>query len=62
MDALDRRIIAELQRFKESALDHMVKWLRGDMEEDHAAGVYFNVNGAEYVKEKMKVKKDGLAF
>ncbi len=43
----------ELQRFKESALDHMVKWLRGDIDEDHASGVFFNVNGAEFVKEKI---------
>lgn len=44
----------ELQRFKESALDHMVKWLNGLTDEDHAAAVFFNINGAEYAKEKMK--------
>ncbi len=44
----------ELQRFKESALDHMIAWLRGETSEDHASGIYFNVNGAEYVKEVMK--------
>lgn len=43
----------ELQRFKESALDHMVKWLRGDRDEDHAAAIFFNVNGAEYVQDKI---------
>lgn len=55
---------AELQRFKESALDHMVKWLRGDIDEDHAAAVYFNVNGAEFVKEKLEAGKlkDDLPF
>jgi len=51
---------AELQRFKESALDHMVKWLRGDVDEDHAAGVFFNINGAEFVKQKLQ--KGPLAF
>lgn len=41
----------ELQRFKDSALSHMIDWLEGKVDEDHAAGVFFNINGAEYVKE-----------
>ena len=45
---------AELARFKESALRHFISYLRGDTDEDHAAGTIFNINGAEYVKEKMK--------
>jgi len=44
---------AELQRFKESALDHTIKWILGLVDEDHAAAIFFNVNGAEYVKEKI---------
>lgn len=50
----------ELQRFKESALSHMVDWLDGKTDEDHAAGVFFNINGAEFVKEVIhgKVKRD----
>lgn len=51
---------AELQRFKESALDHMVKWLNGEIDEDHAAAIFFNVNGAEFVKSKLQ--KGPLAF
>lgn len=43
----------ELRRFKVSALRHMIQWLRGDTNEDHAAAVYFNINGAEYVKERL---------
>lgn len=43
----------ELQRFKESALRHFMQWYRGETDEDHAAAVYFNVNGAEYVKAKL---------
>lgn len=43
---------AELERFKESAFRHFMQWYRGDTDEDHAAAVYFNVNGAEYVKAK----------
>lgn len=50
---------AELQRFKESALDHMVKWLQGLTDEDHGAGVFFNINGAEYVKEKLSRSDSG---
>lgn len=44
---------AELQRAKESATRHFFQWLRGDKDEDHAAALYFNVNLAEYVKNKM---------
>jgi hypothetical protein len=43
---------AELERFKESALRHFVQWFRGDTDEDHAAAVLFNVNGAEFVKAR----------
>ena len=46
----------ELQRFKESALSHMIDWLLGKVDEDHAAGVFFNINGAEYVKEVIRGK------
>lgn len=45
---------AELLRFQKSALRHLIQWLRGDTDEDHAAAVFFNINGAEYVKERMK--------
>ena len=47
---------AELDRFKESALRHMIQWFRGDTDEDHAAAVFFNINGAEYVKERLASK------
>jgi hypothetical protein len=40
----------ELTRFKASAFRHMVQWLEGDAEEDHAAAVLFNVAAAEYVR------------
>jgi phytoene dehydrogenase-like protein len=40
----------EWARFKKSALRHMLQWFRGDVDEDHAAAVFFNINGAEYVK------------
>lgn len=45
--------MAELRRFRISAFRHMIQWLRGDKDEDHAAAVIFNLNGAEYVKNRM---------
>jgi hypothetical protein len=45
---------AELDRFKESALRHFLQWYWDETDEDHGAAVLFNINGAEYVKEKMK--------
>lgn len=43
----------ELDRFKESAVRHFFQWYHGHTDEDHAAAVYFNLCGAEYVKEQM---------
>jgi hypothetical protein len=48
---------AELARFKESALRHLLQWYRGEVDEDHAAAVFFNLNGAEYVREKTKSER-----
>lgn len=45
---------AELQRFRESAFRHFLQWLRGDTDEDHAAAVFFNINGACYVQERAR--------
>lgn len=42
----------EFLRAKESALRHMILWLEGARDEDHAAAVIFNVNLAEYVLTK----------
>lgn len=45
----------ELDRFKASAFRHFVQWFYGmNPEEDHAAAVFFNVAGTEYVRERMK--------
>lgn len=43
---------AELQRFRESAARHFMQWYLGYTDEDHAAAVFFNINGAEYVRER----------
>lgn len=48
---------AEYQRFRASAFRHFMQWYRGDRDEDHASGVYFNVNGAEYVRDRMESAK-----
>lgn len=49
---------AEYARFKKSAFRHFIQWFKGNLDEDHAAGVLFNINGAEYVREKLYEKKD----
>ncbi len=43
----------ELERFKESAMRHFIQWISGEMDEDHASAIYFNVNSYEYLKEKL---------
>lgn len=44
----------ELERFKASAFRHFIQWItNADNEEDHASAVLFNINAAEYVKEKL---------
>jgi hypothetical protein len=49
---------AELKRFKASAARHFFQWFRGDVDEDHAAAVFFNLNGAEYVRDQMKKESE----
>jgi hypothetical protein len=43
----------ELNRFKESAWRHLMQWLAGDTDEDHAAAVVFNLMAAETTRWKM---------
>jgi hypothetical protein len=43
----------ERRRFRQSALRHFIQWYYGDRDEDHAAAVFFNVNGAEYLNENL---------
>ena len=42
----------EYLRFKRSAFRHFIQWFTGQDDEDHAAAVFFNINGAEYVRQK----------
>lgn len=43
----------EMERFKRSAFRHLIQWLAGDRDEDHAAAIMFNVNAAEYVRGRI---------
>lgn len=51
----------ELRRFRRSAMRHFMQWFRGDTDEDHAAAIIFNINGAEYVREKLAAKQTEVA-
>ena len=51
------RTAAELARFRSSAFRHFMQWFAGMDDEDHGAAVMFNVQGAEYVKYRMKAGK-----
>jgi hypothetical protein len=44
---------AELKRFRSSACRHFKQYIHGETDEDHLAAVFFNLNGAEYVRSKM---------
>lgn len=46
---------AEYERFMASASRHFLQYIRGDEDEDHAAAVWFNINGAEYVRGRLAV-------
>lgn len=46
---------AELKRFVASFCRHLMKYLRGETDEDHLAAMVFNLNGVEYVRNKMKL-------
>lgn len=48
---------AEYVRFRKSAWRHFMQWWAGEVDEDHASALYFNVNGAEYVKEVIRGKE-----
>jgi len=50
--------LVEYLRFKGSAFRHFIQWFMGDMDEDHAAAVFFNISAAEYVKAKLDAMTD----
>jgi len=46
----------EYDRFKQSAMRHFMQWYMGDSDEDHAAAVIFNINGTEYMNDKLSMQ------
>ncbi len=60
-DPANRKAIKE--RYLESASRHYVQWLRGDKDEDHAAAVFFNINGYEAMvwTDNIVTRKERLA-
>lgn len=44
----------ELNRFKASALRHMMQWYCGEDDEDHSVAVLFNIMGYESTKYKIE--------
>lgn len=45
--------LVEYRRFKRSGLRHMLQWMAGEIDEDHAAAVLFNIMAAENTKRKI---------
>lgn len=47
----------EYNRFRESFIRHSIQYLRGDVDEDHFSAIAFNLNGMEYVRQKLEPEK-----
>lgn len=43
----------EARRFQGSAMRHLIQWMNGEREEDHAAAILFNVAAYEHVRTKL---------
>lgn len=41
----------DLERFERAAARHFEQWLADERDEDHAAALFFNVNGVERLRE-----------
>ena len=52
----------EARRFRRSASRHFRQWLRGDVDEDHAAAVAFNIFACEHVLAVLRGEEASLAF
>jgi hypothetical protein len=50
----------EIARFRASAFRHFMQWFCGELDEDHAAAVIFNLLAAETTEFKMKRSKASL--
>ena len=49
--------LVEFFRFRASAFRHFMQWWMGNRDEDHAAAVIFNINGAEYTSNRIEDAK-----
>lgn len=43
----------EMMRFDSSAYRHFMQWFCGENDEDHAAAVFFNIQGSEYTRTRI---------
>jgi len=50
--------LEELERFKSSAYRHFFQYINGEVDEDHASAVFFNVSAIEYLKDKLIGEKN----
>lgn len=48
--------VEEMERFRDSAARHFTAWMNGERDEDHMAACIFNLNGYEYVRDKLNAK------
>lgn len=48
----------ELARFLDSAFRHLMQYLNGEVDEDHASATVFNIMCAEYVKARLEEAKE----
>jgi len=46
--------LEEYERFRESLIRHFFQYINGETDEDHFAAVAFNLNGLEYVRERLE--------
>lgn len=51
----------ELERYRSSALRHLIQWVTGEDDEDHAAAVMFNLLAGETVKFKINQQLEDQA-
>ncbi len=51
----------ELKRFTQSFCRHFKQFLNGEVDEDHKAAIFFNLNGAEYVRGRLASEKKPCA-
>lgn len=48
----------DLDRFKRGLCRHVEQWLDDEIDEDHAAAIIFNLNGAEHVKSLLSLSDE----